>query len=331
MRSIQEKNVSARIMRAQMLVFLFLGASLAGCLGSTGSGSGSEDTSDLSQPANWSVGQWWLYTFSTPEWEDDSARLVVTETDAEEGTAYMLGITSQREARRHAVLNHNPFLGRITHDNLSAYENGAPQSVLQFPLVKGASWSFTLFAQEWTTIVTNAMDGVATLEASTTDGQSLDYVYSGSMGFFSDLVWTSSENQVLLQMTAVTTGLDYKGNVWFVQAGDIFSKEWDNNGGPDAEIEDSFFVSGHPSAGDYDEMIYWLDAAMGTGSTGSLTLRDHFSTSALTRQWGSGAEENGNLGTIPYPSGEYTLTITQTGDSYIRFFVAGGITTTWTL
>ena len=42
-------------------------------------------------------------------------------------------------------------------------------------------------------------------------------------------------------------------------------------------------------------------------------------------------KESGNLGTIPYPSGEYTLTITQTGNSYIRLIVAGGLTESWEL
>ena len=63
-------------------------------------------------------GDWWLYTFSTPDYSDDTARLVVASTSEEDGTAYMLAISSLTEARRHAVLNHNPFLGRITHSDL---------------------------------------------------------------------------------------------------------------------------------------------------------------------------------------------------------------------
>ena len=114
-------------MRTPLMVLLMLSVSLAGCLESGSSLNNGPGDPDLSQPAEWQVGQWWLYTFSTPEWEDDSARLVVAEDDAEDGTAYMLAISSEREAKRHAVLNHNPFLGRITHDNLSAYENGNPQ------------------------------------------------------------------------------------------------------------------------------------------------------------------------------------------------------------
>jgi hypothetical protein len=79
-------------------------------------------------------------------------------------------------------------------------------------------------------------------------------------------------------------------------------------------------------------MIYFLDASCGSGaSTISLTLRDHTSISALARVWGPGAEELGTLGTIPYPSEEYTLTLTFTGNTNLRLKIAGGITESWTL
>ena len=320
-------------MRAPLMALLMLSVSLAGCLEGGETTDQSPGHADLSAPAEWQIGQWWLYTFSTPEWEDDSARLVVAENDAEDGTAYMLAISSEREAKRHAVLNHNPFLGRITHDNLSAFENGDPQSVLNFPLDTGKNWEFTLFGIDWNTEVIGSSNGRATMSATSSDGQILTYTYDGWAGFIGTLVWYDSEDTLQLRMTLTGNGFDHTGNVWFIRAGDIFAEVWDHGAGaPDVEITDSFFVGDHPSQGPYDEMIYWLDAEMGGGpSSGSLTLRDHNSASVLTRQWGAGAKESGNLGTIPYPSGEYTLSITQTGDSYIRLIVAGGLTSTWEL
>ena len=92
------------------LSVLFLTASLSGCTAVTDAITGNE-TVDV--PV-WEVGDWWLYTFSTPEYTDDTARLVVASVSEESGTANMLAISSLTEARRHAVLNHNPFLGRIT-------------------------------------------------------------------------------------------------------------------------------------------------------------------------------------------------------------------------
>ena len=69
-------------MRASLMALLMLSVSLAGCLESGNSLNNGPGDPDLSAPAEWQIGQWWLYTFSTPDWEDDSARLVVAEDDA---------------------------------------------------------------------------------------------------------------------------------------------------------------------------------------------------------------------------------------------------------
>ena len=113
--------------RALALVLLFVcSTTLAGC--TDGSlGATSQDTTTEAQKLlpEWEVGDEWLYTFITPQFGEDSARLVVAEIDEDEGL-YQLGISSEREAQRHAVINHNPFLGRVTIDGLSVYENGEP-------------------------------------------------------------------------------------------------------------------------------------------------------------------------------------------------------------
>ena len=181
-----------------------LSIALQGCVGSTSSILGGSD--DLEVP-DWEIGDWWLFTFTTPEFYDDSARLVVATVDEEEGgTAYMLGISSEEEARRHAVLNHNPFLGRITHEDLSAFENGVPQPVLDFPLVEGAGWGFTLFSTEWSASVRTATGGVAVMEAEASDGSTLDYVYDSSSKFFSSFIWTDSSGVVQLRMMLADDG-----------------------------------------------------------------------------------------------------------------------------
>ena len=133
------------------LSVLFLTASLSGCTAVTDAITGN-DTVDA---PTWEVGDWWLYTFSTPEYTDDTARLVVASVSEEGGTANMLAISSLTEARRHAVLNHNPFLGRITHEDLAAFENGVAQTVMDFPLEEDGSWGFTLFSIEWQAGVTD--------------------------------------------------------------------------------------------------------------------------------------------------------------------------------
>lgn len=93
------------------MALIILVMPLSGCTSITSGITGSSANEEISVPG-WEIGDYWLYTFSTPDYSDDTTKLVVATTDIEEdGTAYMLAISSIGEARRHAVLNHNPFLG----------------------------------------------------------------------------------------------------------------------------------------------------------------------------------------------------------------------------
>ena len=315
--------------RAYAILVVLLSSSLAGCTGGQSSGDDSA-TSDFEVPI-WETGDWWLYTFSTPDYSDDTARLVVASTSEEDGTAYMLAISSLTEARRHAVLNHNPFLGRMTHSELGAFENGVAQSVLSFPLEEGNTWSFTLFSKEWDAFVSDISGSTAVIIATSSDGSRLDYVFDSEVGFFYSFTWKDELGGTKLRMMLSDRGIGHSGDVYFVRGGDLFSDTWEDPGN-DIEIRDTFLVSDHPSDGEWDEMIYFIDADCGSGSSISLTLRDHMSVSALERIWGPGASEMGTLGTIPYPSGEYTLTATFTGGTtFLRVRVAGGITQSWAL
>ena len=98
-------------MRAAILVALLLLPALSGCLEGPRTDAEIAAEEGLVAPP-WEVGDWWLYTFVTPEFGEDSARLVVADEDPVE-EQWMLGISSEREAMRHAVVNHNPFLGRV--------------------------------------------------------------------------------------------------------------------------------------------------------------------------------------------------------------------------
>ena len=312
------------------IVMIMMITSLAGCTGISNGIIGSSGDEEISVP-EWELGDNWLYTFSTPDYSDDTTKLVVATTDIEEnGTAYMLAISSIGEARRHAVLNHNPFLGRITHDDLSPFENGMSQTVLDFPLSRNKAWSFSLFGNDWNAIVTSVDSSIASIRATANDGSSIDYIFDGNIAFFSSFIWTDSEGVIQLKMKNADNGVGHTGDVYFVRGGDLYSNNWYNTG-PDAEFVDTFFVSDHPRDGEWNEMLYFLDASCGGGSTISLTLRDHTSVSALERLWGPGAEETGTLGTIPYPSEEYTLTATFTGNTHLRILLAGGITYSWNL
>ena len=315
--------------RTFAILVVLLSSSLAGCSGGQSDSGG--PSSGVFEVAAWETGDWWLYTFSTPDYSDDTARLVVASTSEEDGTAYMLAISSLTEARRHAVLNHNPFLGRITHSELGAFENGVAQSVLSFPLEEGNAWSFTLFSMEWDAFVSDISGSTAVIIATSSDGSRLDYVFDNEAGFFHSFTWKDQMGVTNLRMMLSDSGSGHTGDVYFVKGGDLFGSTWEDSGN-DIEIRDTFLVNDHPSDGEWDEMIYFIDADCGSGSSISMTLRDHTSISALERIWGPGASEMGTLGTIPYPSGEYTLTATFTGSStFLRVRIAGGITQSWSL
>ena len=59
-----------------LLAVLSMG--LQGCTGATDAILGND--SEIEVP-EWEVGDWWLFTFTTPEFSDDSARLVVATVD----------------------------------------------------------------------------------------------------------------------------------------------------------------------------------------------------------------------------------------------------------
>ena len=315
---------------ALVLSLLMLSLSLAGCLESptVSSNSMGDTTEDELVLPTWSIGDQWLYTFVTPQFGEDSARLVVAEIDNESGL-YRLGISSEREAQRHAVINHNPFLGRITIDALSVYEQGDAQPVFKFPWQEGDTWQFTLFGQSWSASTVSIYNGVADVTADSSDGHRLTYAFSGRNGFLDSLVWTDGEGVEQLRMELTQTKSNYEGEVYFYQARDLLDSIYEEN---ENDIYDTFLDSGHPDGEDWDVLVWYIDANIAGGGSGTLSMKDHQGASPLTRAWGSGASEKGAIGTIPSLSGDYSLTVTLRGQSsLLHFKVAGGIVSQWTL
>ncbi len=99
----------------------------------------------------------------------------------------------------------------------------------------------------------------------------------------------------------------------------------------DGEATDTFIDSGHPSGIDFDYYVFYIDASLPQGGTGTLTVRDHTGNSILTRTYTAGTQSQ-ELATIPSRSDEYTLEVTLTGgQSTIHFMIAGGIENYWEL
>lgn len=316
--------------QAMFVVLLLCSLTLAGCLDgpsvdSDGYGSTSED--ELLLPV-WSVGDQWLYSFSTPQFGEDSARLVVAESD-DEGGLYRLGISNVEGAQRHAVFNHNPFLGRVTQDGLSVFEEGEAQPVFNFPWVVGDTWTFTLLGQQWSATTESIYDGVVDIEATSSDGHRLEYSFSGRAGFLDSFVWMddNGNEQLRMQLTQVKTG--YEGDVHFYRARDLLDSTYESN---DNDVYDSFLDNGHPDGTNWDVLVWYIDVTVADGGSGSITMNDHTGASPLFRAWGSGATESGAVGTVPSNSGDYSLTVNLRGQSsMLHFRVAGAAVTQWTL
>ncbi len=305
---------------------------ISGCLGGSNTNNNSYN-SEIVVP-EWDLGDWWMYTFTTPEFGDVTTRFVVTEIDAEENTSYMLGITNQLEAHRHALLNFNPFLGRITHNNLSVYETGIPQSVLSFPLVNGKQWSFDLFGfTNWNAEIILIENSVAYIAASHEEGGIITYSFDNNIEFLSGFLWKDNDETVKMEMTwSGQKGEDYTGEAYFVRAYDLRNELYEGN---DGEAYDSMFLNnGHPSDGDFDHLYIYLDVEITSTATshGSFTIKDHQGISPKTETWNAGTSEKGSISVIPSQSGEYSLTVTCTGtDSIIHVIIVGGLETTWEL
>ncbi len=81
-------------MRAYLLSLLMITISLAGCISNednTSTGIGNTTEGDLVLP-EWQLGDQWLYTFITPQFGEDSTRLVVADI-REDDDLFMLGIS----------------------------------------------------------------------------------------------------------------------------------------------------------------------------------------------------------------------------------------------
>ena len=330
-RMLKNKTVVGNDMRAYLLSLLMITVSLAGCISNednTESGIDNTTEDDLILP-QWQIGDQWLYTFITPQFGEDSTRLVVADVREDDGL-FMLGISSEGEAQRHAVINHNPFLGRVTMNGLSVYENGEPQPVFNFPWEVGNTWEFRLLGQDWSAKTDDIFNGEVTVSASSSEGHELDYVFSGRQGFIKSLLWTDNEGVVNLQMSLVQKDTGYTGDVFFYRAGDIHDNLYEEN---DQEVYDTFLDEGYSPNEAWDTLVWYLDVEISQqGGSGSLSIKDHQGASPLTRAWGAGATEKGSFGTIPSNSGEHSITVTVRGDgSFVHLKVAGALVRSWTL
>ena len=311
--------------RFWLQVFTILASLLSGCTGLLDT----ENKEKIAPTAGtgWTLGDWWLYSFETPEYGEDNARIVVSEAIDDERN-WMLGIASEKEAQRHAVTNHNPFLGRISMDQLMVYENGIPQPVFPEIWRTDFQWEFTLLGEKWIALVDTTNEFQSSVSATSSSQSKLNYVFSHEFEFLLNFKWETS-TETKLTMTLTKSGPRYIGETWFIRGVDLKDDTWT---GLDGTIEDTFFDSGHPEDGDFDYLLWYIDASIDAGGQGTLSVSDRLGASPLIRTWGSNSRESGGVGTIDSITGEYTLSVTLSGStSYLHLKLAGGVETKWTL
>ena len=317
----------------QLIIVLALVLSgFAGCLEEE-SGNDDDDNVPSSIPAPlWEVGKFWVYAFATPDETDIAARMVVAPDD---GTNHLIGAASAEEARRHAILNYNPLLGRVELGNFSVYENGEPQSLFLFPLSVGNTWTFNFLEVEgWQASVESIRKAsipamgdtiLVNIRATAPGGETMEYSFDVTAGWVHLMrAWTAS-GDTIVNMTLVSHGSGHSGTVYFMRGYNHFDETYS---APAVDVYDTFLDSGHPDHGAFDTLVIYLNYRIGSGSSGSMTLKDNEAAEAYTKTW-TAEETDNQLDSVVDHSGEYSVTVNLEGSCDLRVRIAGGIMYSW--
>ena len=294
---------------------------MSGCLGD--GFSNSMDDIEISSP-NWIKSDFWEYSVKTSNLEISTTMVVSIDNDA---TDYYLGAGSLEDAKRHAVLNHNPALGRVQMSDFAVYENNEPQKLIDFPLKTSKSWSFSLYGEnEFVASVIEIENGLAEISAVSDSGARISYIFSQEARWFSYFEFTNANGESILSMELANYGTGFTGNAYFCRGGDLYDKEFE---GPDLEVYDTVYVSeGHQRYGNWNYILYFLEANTGGSGSGELTLKDHLGTELLFETFSPGVTKN-EMGSVEGNSGNWTFEIALSGDSYVRMRIAGAIQYTY--
>ena len=317
--------VSKQIMNKEIAVLfscLFSLSTMSGCLGD-GLFSSEENTTSIGNP-EWEKGDFWEYSVKTINLEISTTMVVSIDNDA---TDYYIGAGSLEDAKRHAVLNHNPALGRIQMSDFAIYENNVPQKILDFPLEESKSWSFSLYGEnEFITSVISIQNGKVEISAVSDSGARISYIFDEEARWLSHFEYINSNGESQLTMNLANYGSGFTGNSYFCRGGDLYDKEFN---GPDVEVYDTVYVNeGHERYGNWNYILYFLEAETGGSGSGELILKDQLGTEVLVETFSPGVTRN-DLGTVEGDSGNWTFELSLSGEAYVRMRIAGAIQYTY--
>ncbi len=317
--------VSKQMMNKKFAVFfscLFSLSTMSGCLGD-GLFSSEENAISIGNP-DWEKGDFWDYSVKTINLEISTTMVVSVDDDA---TDYYVGAGSLEDAKRHAVLNHNPALGRIQMSDFAIYENNVPQKILDFPLKESKSWSFSLYGEnEFITSVISIQNGKAEISAVSDSGSRISYIFDEEARWLSYFEYINSNGESELTMNLANYGSGFTGNSYFCRGGDLYDKEFS---GPDVEVYDTVYVNeGHERYGNWNYILYFLEAETGGSGSGELLLKDQLGTEVLAKTFSPGVNL-AERGELEGDSGNWTFELSLSGESYVRMRIAGAIQYTY--
>jgi len=303
-------------------VAILLGTTLSGCIGNRLL-STDENSTPITSPI-WAKGDFWEYSIRTPGLEISTTMVVSIDDD---DTDYYIGTGSLEDAKRHAVLNYNPAIGRVQMSNFAIYEKNIPQLLLDFPLKKDKEWTFGLYGKEqFNTIVTEVQENRANMVATSSDGARIDYTFDKEARWLSNFTFTDSNGETILEMELANYGKGFTGNSYFCRGGDLYDEEFT---GPEVSVYDTIYINeGHERYGDWNYIIYFLEADIGSSGSGEIVLRDHLETDILVKTLSPGTNMN-EMGTVGGSSGNWTFEISLSGDAEVRMRIAGAIQYTY--
>lgn len=330
---------------AALLALMFLATAFTGCLDGEGGDEEDEPPKQVAAP-EWEIGQWWDYSYSIPEEENRGFRLVVASDD---GANYWLAADNKHTAEFHAVLNFNPMLGRVNNQNFGIFEKGLTQPLFDFPLKKNKEWTFSLLEEDgssifWTAKVVKIeranelVDYVRQptvlvyIEAIGDGAQKMNYIYDTRAKWVRslDVDDPAGDNMVSIDLAAKGYGEDHSGIVHFVRAKDLFDREYQVTNSVEVERSDNFTDNGHPTAGDYDQYIYYLHFSTDDDSYATIEIKDRDDVEGYRRTIGEN-QHGDEQGTIDVVSGEWEVTVTMEGTVDLHMRLAGGIYYEWDL
>ena len=306
-----------------VIILMLITTMSSGCL-ENGIFGNEEDKVSFYSPS-WEKGDFWEYAITIDDKQFSTTMVVSIDDDDSD---YYIGAVNLDDAKRHAVLNYNPALGRVQMSDFAIYEKNMPQKIIDFPLKQDKSWEFGMYGENFKASVIDITESKAEISANADSGAFINYIFDKDARWINNFEYTNSNGETILIMNLGNYGSGYTGNSYFCRGGDLFDEEFI---GPDFGVYDTRFANeGHERYGPWNYIVYYLEADIGSSGGGELVLRDHEGTTSETIVFNPGANQH-IMGTVAGSSGNWTFEISLSGNADVRARIAGAIQYTYSV